>query len=75
MKRPDPLIEAVTTAHRGRDPDGRIRPHAAWADLDAAGRAQAFEEVVRQRALERALDAEGLSGTAHAVLRRIADAS
>ncbi len=71
MTRPDPLVEAVTTAHRGRDLDGHIRPHAAWADLDAAGRAQAFEAVVRQRALERALDPDGLSSTARAVLRRI----
>jgi hypothetical protein len=71
MTRPDLLIEAVTTAHRDRDPDGRIRPHPAWADLDPAGRALAFDEVQRQRALERALDADGLSTTSHAVLGRI----
>lgn len=65
------LIEAATTAWRPRDRDGRPRAHPAWADLDADGRRAAFEETVRQRRLEAALDPQGLSTTAKAVLARI----
>lgn len=64
------LIEALSTAHRDRDPDG-IRFHAAWFDLDEAGRRRAFEEITRQRRLEAALDPAGLSTTARAVLAKI----
>jgi hypothetical protein len=65
------LIERVTSAHREREPDGTLRAHAAWFDLDAAGRAEAAQEAERQRFLEAALDPEGLSTTARAVLARI----
>ncbi len=65
------LIAAVTSAHRERDADGRARAHPAWHDLDAAGRIEAFEATLRQRALEAAANAEGLSTTAQAVLARI----
>jgi hypothetical protein len=68
----DALIEATTTAHRARDPfTGRARAHEAWHDLDEAGRRAAFEETLRSRALEAAIDPEGLSTTARAVLSRI----
>ena len=51
--------------------DGRVRRHPSWADLDAAGRREAFEVARGARALEAALDPDGLSTTARAVLARI----
>jgi hypothetical protein len=69
----DALIEATTTAHRARDPfTGRARAHEAWHDLDEEGRRRAFEETMRLRAMESALDPDGMSTTAHAVLARLA---
>ncbi len=66
------LIEAAASAWRARDPrDGRARPHPAWLDLDAAGRQEAFDTAARARRLEAALDPDGLSTTARAVLARI----
>jgi hypothetical protein len=66
------LIEQAASAFRDRDPrDGRARPHPAWLDLDADGRARAFDVATQLRALEAALDPEGLSTTARAVLARI----
>ena len=65
------LLEQVTSAHRARDVDGRIKSHPAWHDLDASGRAEAFEETVKLREMERALDANGQSATVKAVLARI----
>ncbi len=62
----DELIEEAATAHR---PGGR--PHKAWLDLDEAGRREAFDVASAWRALEAALDPEGLSTTARAVLARI----
>ena len=65
------LVAAVTSAHRERGPRGELRAHRAFHDLDEAGRLEAFEETLRQRALEAAADARGLSTTARAVLARI----
>jgi hypothetical protein len=66
------LVEAAASAHRGRDArDGRVRTSPAWLDLDAAGREEAFEAAARARKIEAALDGEGLSSTARAVLARI----
>jgi len=65
------LIEQVTTAWRETDPDGGVRSHPAWHDLDDAGREQAYEVTRRLRAMEAGLDAHGLSTTAKAVLERI----
>lgn len=65
------LVEKVFTAHRRRAPDGSIQPSPAWADLGEAARRDAFEEAVKLRRLESALDPKGLSTTAHAVLARI----
>jgi len=65
------LVAAVTTAHRERGARGEIRGHRAYYDLDDAGRVEAFDETARQRALEAALDAQGLSSTARAILARI----
>ena len=68
----DDLIEEATTAWRphGR-PTTAIRPHPAWADLDAPGRVQVYELTRELRRLEAALDPEGLSTTARAVLARL----
>ena len=65
------LIEAAAGAWRPRRPDGSLRPHPAWADLDEAGRREAFETARMARRLEAALDPQGLSTTARAVLARI----
>ena len=65
------LVAAVTTAHRERGPRGEIRGHRAFYDLDDAGRIEAFDETARQRSLEAALDVQGLSSTARAILARI----
>lgn len=65
------LIAQVTSAHRARDLDGRVRSHPAWHDLDAGGRHEAFEATELSRKLESALDARGQSTTVKAVLARI----
>jgi hypothetical protein len=66
------LIEEAATAWRARDPrDGRMRPHHAWADLDEAGRQEAWAAAEKLRRLEAAADPDGLSAAARAVLRRI----
>jgi hypothetical protein len=66
------LVEEAATAWRARDPrDGRMRAHPAWADLDEAGRQEAWAVAEKLRRLEAASDADGLSATAKAVLRRI----
>jgi hypothetical protein len=65
------LVEAVAGAWRPRDPLGTIRAHPAWHDLDEAGREEAFDVARRTRALEAALDPEGLSTTGRAVMARI----
>ena len=69
------LIEAVAAAYRARDAHGAVQSHPAWHDLDDEGRREAFELSLSLRALEAALDPEGLSSTAHAVLARIRGAS
>jgi len=65
------LLEQVTSAHRRRRADGGVQSHPAWHDLDEAGRRAAFEETLLQRKLEAAIDSEGLSTTARALLGRI----
>jgi hypothetical protein len=67
------LVEAAAGAWRPRRPAG-VAPHPAWADLDAAGRLEVFEVTRVLRRLEAALDPEGLSTTARAVLARIRSA-
>ena len=63
------LIEEAASAWRPRGLHG-IRPHPAWADLDAAGRRRAYELGRVMRRVEAALDAEGLSTTGRAVMAR-----
>ncbi len=67
----DELIEQVAGADRPASNTGELRYHPAWHDLDAAARQRAFDLATRNRVLEAALDPEGLSTTARAVLRRI----
>jgi hypothetical protein len=65
------LIEEVVSAHRASDPRGALRPSPAFADLDEEGRREAFERTLEARAIEAALDPEGLSTTARLLLRRL----
>ncbi|MEM1030742.1 MAG: hypothetical protein AAF928_01010 [Myxococcota bacterium] len=65
------LIEETTSAWRPQRPDGALGPHPSFADLDEDGRREAFARTRALRALEAALDAQGLSTTSRAVLRRI----
>jgi hypothetical protein len=64
------LVEQVASAHRPRTVD-ELRYHPAWHDLDAAARERAFELARALRPLEAALDEDGLSTTARAVLQKI----
>jgi hypothetical protein len=64
-------VELVVSAYRERGLDGRIRDAPAFHDLSDDDRLRAFEATVEQRAMEAALDADGLSATARAVLARI----
>jgi hypothetical protein len=65
------LIEETLSAHRPTDARGEMRFHPAWHDLDESSRHEVFVQLTRARILEAAQDAEQLSTTAHAVLRRI----
>ncbi len=69
------LIEEATTAWRPERLDGSLGPHPSFADLDDAGRREAYARTRSLRAMEAALDPDGLSTTAHAVLDRIRSAS
>ena len=64
------LIEEAASAWRPHGTGG-VRSHPAWADLDPAGRREAYEVARAMRRLEAALDAGHLSTTARAVLARI----
>lgn len=68
------LVEQVASAHRPRSLD-ELRYHPAWHDLDAAARERAFELARALRPLEAALDHDGLSTTARAVLQKIVSAA
>lgn len=64
-------IEQTASAHRQLDGHGRLTESPSWHDLDDAGRAEAFDVAVRHRAMEAAVDPQGLSATSHLVLERI----
>ena len=64
------LIEQVAGAWRPEG-DDELHYHKAWHDLDATGRARAYELARALRPLEAALDPDGLSTTARAVLAKI----
>lgn len=65
------LVEAAASPHRARAPDGRVVASSAWHDLDEAGRREVYEAARAWRRIEAALDPDGLSGTARAVLDRL----
>lgn len=65
------LIEQALTAWRPRTPTGEILPHPAWADLSPDDRERLFEESLRARRVEQALDSRGLSAAARRVLKRV----
>lgn len=70
---PDPedlLVEQVASAYRPMHPT-RMVAHPVWHDLSATGRLRAFELATSLRKVEAALDPEGLSSTARAVLSRL----
>ena len=69
----DLLVEQVASAHRPVSRD-ELRYHPAWHDLDAAARERAFDVARALRPLEAALDPDGLSTTAHAVLKKLVSA-
>ncbi|MDB4939466.1 MAG: hypothetical protein JWP87_6438 [Labilithrix sp.] len=64
------LVEQVAGAYRPRARE-ELRYHPAWHDLDEPARVRAYEIGRAMRKLESALDAEGMSTTARAVLARI----
>jgi len=66
----DLLIEEVAGAHRPRGRD-ELRYHPSWHDLAPDDRVRAFDRARALRKIEAALDPQGLSTTAQAVLRRI----
>jgi hypothetical protein len=66
----DDLVEQVASAHRP-PPRGTLRYLPAWHDLDEDGRRRAFELARALRTVEAALDPDGLSTTARAVLAKI----
>jgi hypothetical protein len=74
MSERERLIEQAAAAWRPRDREG-IGAHPCWHDLDESGREQAYRLAVALRRLEAALDPEGLSSTARAVLARITGSS
>jgi hypothetical protein len=64
------LVEQVAGAYRPRARE-ELRYHPAWHDLGEAERVRAYEIARALRRVEAALDADGMSTTAHAVLARI----
>jgi hypothetical protein len=71
MTEEEARIEQVAAAWRDRDRDGGVAWHFAWYDLPVAARVEAARRAASQRAMEAALDPEGLSTTGHAVMARI----
>ena len=69
----DLLIEQVAGAYRPTARD-ELRYHPAWHDLGPEARERAFRRARAMRELEAALDPDGLSTTARAVLARITGA-
>jgi hypothetical protein len=67
------LVEQVAGAWRPPTRD-ELRYHPGWHDLDAAARERAFDLASALRPLEAALDGDGLSTTARAVLGKVVSA-
>lgn len=69
-EREETLLEAAASAYRERDREGRLLPPPAWWDMAPEQREELFRLQLASREMERAV--AGMSGTVHAVLRRIA---
>lgn len=65
------LVEQVASAWRPVRPGGELGDLPAWHDLDEAARREACDLARLERRLEAALDPDGLSSTARAVLGRL----
>ena len=65
------LIETAAGAWRPRRTDGGVGALPAWADLDEAGRIEAFDLARASRRMEAAFDPLGRSTTVRAVMARI----
>jgi hypothetical protein len=66
-----PLVEAVLSPHRRRDAEGRPVPPPEWWDLPPDAHDEVERRALEARALERALDPRGRSGTVRAVMARL----
>lgn len=64
-------IEALVSPRRELDRDGRFIPPPVWYDLPVEAHDRLFAEQQDSRWLEAALDPDGLSLTARAVLARL----
>jgi DNA-directed RNA polymerase specialized sigma24 family protein len=64
-------LEQTTSAWRARSADGALRFDPAWHDLDGEARVAAADEAYGQRAIEAALDVDGLSTTGRRVLHEV----
>jgi hypothetical protein len=64
------LIERLASAHRSRDPL-HVQEHPVFFDVSESAREQAYRYTKALRTLEAALDPEGLTSTARAVLQRL----
>lgn len=68
----DVLVEQVAGAHRTPPKAfGELAYHPAWHDLGPTARERAADRALALRVAEAALDPDGLSTTARAVLARI----
>jgi len=65
------LMEAVLTPYRQRDPEGRLAPPPEWWDLPPEALDELFQEGMRARLVEKAMDPQGRSGTVRAVMARL----
>ena len=65
------LIEKAVSAFRERNAWGHILPSPSWLDLTAEDRDALFARQLESRLIERALDPNGLSSTARAILKRL----
>jgi len=64
-------IESAATAYRETRADSSIVDSPAWHDLDEEGRVLAHTRAAALRRLEAALDPDGLSTMARALLQKI----
>jgi hypothetical protein len=63
--------EAVVSPWRQRDRGGRLIPPPEWWDLPPEALDALYRRQLQARALERALDPQGRSGTVRAVMARV----